>query len=1421
MVFTKQLKALLITLLFASFVSYPAPAQAATKNSISVTQSGDDLIVKWSFKKAPKSQVISILSADGLLSKPKLTISAKARTYTFKDLTYGSTYKINLLGKKPSTSLSKSYTLIPRSPAPTGLTARWGENGVNIAWQIEPAFAKYISKQIVAYTPEGGKTTSLDLSSTQRSTVLNRLDANKSYTISLKAVTKAGDGKSSAVTLAAITPKAPIIEATVLSATSVELSWVYLGTQPTTQIIEILPELLTSKRASDKITLGSDIRKTVINDLTSAASYKFSLFGSNSFGNGATGSSSLVKIHRTPSAPDRVVAEAGNSTVKLTWMPPVETGGSSLLGYKVEYSTNGVKWSPATSITATPTPQPSASPSASPVPTTPAVPTVVNINVSTTQTSYTVSNLVNGASYQFKVSAVSEAGVGASSNPVTISAGITPGSPGSFQATAGRNQVSLAWLAPTTAGVTVTGYHIELNAGTGWSTIASKHSDRTFVAANLIAGTTYQFRVSALGSGLTGDSSAVLSAKPFDLPLAPTAFTVTPTEQRLLLTWTAPADQGSPITSYKIEYLTPVADWSTLGTSVTTSFYTPALVIPGVQYKFRVLAINAAGTGASSDILDGRALTTPSAPAVTLTPGASLLNVSWTTPESSGLAISTYTIQISNSGTTPNWNTINAAASGNTFAIPNLTPGSSYQVRVAARSSLGLGAYSLPITAVVYGLPSAPTSLLVSKASIGKLTLTWTAPSANGSTISDYRVSYQIGSGAVTNVLTGSLTTTYTIENLLPGNLYSISVAAVNQAGVGTPSNVVTSAVFTTPLAPQSLSAVGANGSVVLTWTPPISVGAADTLSYCVQWSLDQAAWSPCAITETNTSTISNLTNGTPYFFRVTTSRSGVGDSDPIVTSATPIGAPGGVRNFKGVGINSGVILTWDVPNNDGGTPITGYTIESYSQTIPRNGTTFTWSASGDPTLQYYSIRADTVEVGKVLKGTERYTTTTFDNTKIYTVIPVILTAGLEEDAAALAYNTFIDGRVPLANLPASSNGVEITSLTNGTLYTFRVVAKSDFGDSAAVVAEVMAGSPASRAPLTKVNSLTATPSDTSVTLDWSAPTGVDPLTINGYRIDYRVGNSAQWSTIENLTTLTEYTLDSLSNGVTYSFRVTGINAGGPGESAFISSTPSGNTPSLITNLTISPRDGTVMLDWDDVAGSVSYEITYEKSDGSEAPTTISSGNSSFLIVTGLTNGIKYAFSVKAINTAVSPNVPGPARTVEGAPYARPSVVQSLSATARPNAIALTWATPANTGGSPTVTYKVEYSRDNVNWQLFESGITQQSVSKTITNSQRTASAAIFTIGTHTFQVGDLVIVSGSSRGLNFSTLKPITAITATTISVADNTGTLASAADTGTVSKATLVSNLIAGVKYYVRVAAVNPAGIGTFGSTSASPTE
>ena len=74
-------------------------------------------------------------------------------------------------------------------------------------------------------------------------------------------------------------------------------------------------------------------------------------------------------------------------------------------------------------------------------------------------------------------------------------------------------------------------------------------------------------------------------------------------------------------------------------------------------------------------------------------------------------------------------------------------------------------------------------------------------------------------------------------------------------------------------------------------------------------------------------------------------------------------------------------------------------------------------------------------------------------------------------------------------------------------------------------------------------------------------------------------------------------------------------------------------------------------------------------------------------------------------------------------------------------------------------------------------------LTKTITNTQRTATVAIYTIGTHGYVVNDLVTVSGTTRGsgtLNFSTPTAITAVTSTTFSVADATGVLASGADTG-----------------------------------------
>jgi hypothetical protein len=68
--------------------------------------------------------------------------------------------------------------------------------------------------------------------------------------------------------------------------------------------------------------------------------------------------------------------------------------------------------------------------------------------------------------------------------------------------------------------------------------------------------------------------------------------------------------------------------------------------------------------------------------------------------------------------------------------------------KVAARNDVGLGAYSNPlsiIAATVPSQPSAPTTAL--DGAEENVTITWSAPSANGSSISGYRISIETFSG--------------------------------------------------------------------------------------------------------------------------------------------------------------------------------------------------------------------------------------------------------------------------------------------------------------------------------------------------------------------------------------------------------------------------------------------------------------------------------------------------------------------------------------------------------------------------------------------------------------------------------------------------------------------------------------------------
>ena len=81
--------------------------------------------------------------------------------------------------------------------------------------------------------------------------------------------------------------------------------------------------------------------------------------------------------------------------------------------------------------------------------------------------------------------------------------------------------------------------------------------------------------------------------------------------------------------------------------------------------------------------------------------------------------------------------------------------------------------------------PGAPTGLSAVRGD-ERATLSWTAPSNGGATITDYVVQYQLGAGAWQTFSDGTSTaTSAVVDGLQNGQVYTFRVAAVNSLGTG------------------------------------------------------------------------------------------------------------------------------------------------------------------------------------------------------------------------------------------------------------------------------------------------------------------------------------------------------------------------------------------------------------------------------------------------------------------------------------------------------------------------------------------------------------------------------------------------------------------------------------------------------------
>jgi hypothetical protein len=311
------------------------------------------------------------------------------------------------------------------------------------------------------------------------------------------------------------------------------------------------------------------------------------------------------------------------------------------------------------------------------------------------------------------------------------------------------------------------------------------------------------------------------------------------------------------------------------------------------------------------------------------------------------------------------------------------------------------------------------------------------------------------------------------------------------------------------PSPPTNVVGTRGNTQVSLTWTAPLSNGGSQITSYT-------ATSNPGGFTASSATTnviVTGLTNGTPYTFTVIATNS-IGNSAPSSASSavTPATVPGAPINVVGTRGNTQVSLTWSAPVSNGGDSITSYTATSnpggFTASSATTNVIVTGLTNGTP-YTFTVIATNSVGNSVSSSASSAVTPATVPGAPTN----VLATSGAISDSANISWTAPVsNGGDSITSYTATSNpggltgtatfpttNVTITGLTNGTPYTFTVVATNSVGNSA---------------PSSASNSITPTnlpapsvwydPSDpTKVTLVSGGVDALTDLTVNGYNGQY------------------------------------------------------------------------------------------------------------------------------------------------------------------------------------------------------------------------------------------------------------------------------------------------------------------------------
>jgi fibronectin type 3 domain-containing protein len=412
--------------------------------------------------------------------------------------------------------------------------------------------------------------------------------------------------------------------------------------------------------------------------------------------------------------------------------------------------------------------------------------------------SASVTGLLPGVTYTFRVSATNAAGSSAPTNTATATtpSALAPPSPSNLTGTVvSASTIKLNWIDNSTLLPPEDGFRVyDSTDGVHYALLATVARGTTaYTWSGAAAATTYSFQVTAYNAVAESapSNAAVATTPPAGAPTAPTNLVAAAVSgSQIDLTW---ADNSANEDGFKLYRLTDDG-WTyfaTTGAGVTA--YTWWGASPGTSYIFQVTAYNAAGESAPSNTATATTPAPPAAPSSLAAAAVSgtQVNLSWVDNSTNEDGFKLYS---STDGV--NWSWF-ATAGANTTAYTwwGASPGTTYYFRVAATNAAGDSDPSNTVSVTTPAPPAAPSNLVATAVSGTQVNLTWTDNSDNEDS---FRLYYSTdGVNWVWFAEVGPNVTATTWWGASPGTTYYFRVTAYSSAnGESDPSNTASA---TTP----------------------------------------------------------------------------------------------------------------------------------------------------------------------------------------------------------------------------------------------------------------------------------------------------------------------------------------------------------------------------------------------------------------------------------------------------------------------------------------------------------------------------------------------------------------------------------------------------------------------------------------------